>query len=226
MADTTVQIPVPEPKELVLDPRHAAVLIVDLENEFMHPNGLSYLGARAERILGNVAELLDKARAVDVPVIYSRSVREADDAEFTVFKRKRHLLRGGWGAEFSDEVAPRPGDPIVEKRSHDCFNGTEMEATLARLGVRPCTHTVIVTGVGINVCVTCAADGLSVRDYWVAMPMDCVAGGNELVELLTFQHFMHPAWAYNVALTRSDRIEFRPGVGAPIRAELAVGSVR
>ena len=69
MAETTVQLPMPEPMELVLDPRHAAVLIVDLENEFMHPNGLSYLGARAERILGNVAELLDRARAVGVPVI-------------------------------------------------------------------------------------------------------------------------------------------------------------
>ena len=226
MAKTTVDLSLPEPRSLVLDPRHTAVLIVDLENEFMHPNGLSYLGARAERILPNVAGLLERARGVDVPVIYSRSVREPDDAEFTVFKRKRHLLRGSWGAEFSDEVAPRPGDPIVEKRSHDCFNGTEMEATLARLGVRPCTHTVIVTGVGIDVCVTCAANGLSVRDYWVAMPMDCVAGGNELVELLTFQHFMHPAWAYNVALTRSDRIEFRAGVGAPSRRELAVGSVR
>jgi nicotinamidase-related amidase len=121
MADTTVQLRVPEPGPLALDPQHAAVLIVDLENEFMHPHGLSYLGARAERILPNVAALLDQARAVGIPVIYSRSVREPDDAEFTVFKRKRHLLRGSWGAEFSPEIAPLPGDPIVEKRSHDCW---------------------------------------------------------------------------------------------------------
>jgi nicotinamidase-related amidase len=141
------------------------------------------------------------------------------------FKRKRHLLRGSWGAECCDEIVPRPGEPFVEKRSHDCFNDTTMETTLARIGVRPCEHTLNVTGVGINVCVSCAVNGLSVRSYWVAMPMDCVAGGIELIELITYQHFMAPAWAYNVEFTRSDLLAFRPGLGAPTRAELAVSAV-
>jgi nicotinamidase-related amidase len=225
MATASVRLPVPEPRALTLDPQHAAVLVIDLENEFMRPEGRSYLGARAECILGPVATLLGRARASSVPIVYSLSVREREDHEFTVFKRAEALIRGSWGAQFCDEIAPQPGDPIVEKRSHDCFNHTEMEATLARLGIRPCTHTVIVVGVGIQICVWCAVRGLSVRDFWAAVPMDCVAGASPDVELVTFQHLMHHAYSYNVALTRSDLIEFRPGVGAPT-AEEAVAAAR
>ncbi len=225
MATANVQLRMPEPRALALDPRHAAVLVIDLENEFLRPAGRSYLGARAERILGPVAALLARARGAGVPVVYSHSVREPQDPEFTVFKRGEALLRGSWGAEFCAEIAPQPDEPIVEKRSHDCFNHTEMEATLERLGIRPCTHTVIVVGVGIQVCVWCAVRGLSVRDYWAAVPMDCVAGGSPEVELVTYQHLMHPAYAYNVALTRSDLIAFHPGLGAPT-ARLAASAAR
>ena len=225
MATTAVRLPVPDPRTLTLDPRNVAVLVIDLENEFMRPAGRSYLGARAERILGPAATLLGRARAASVPIVYSLSVREPGDHEFTVFQRGKALLRGTWGAQFCDEIAPEPGEVIVEKRSHDCFNHTAMEATLARLGIRPCTHTVIVVGVGIQICVWCAVRGLSVRDFWAAVPMDCVAGASPDVELVTYQHLMHPAYSYNVALTRSDLIEFRPGVGAPT-AELAASAAR
>lgn len=221
MAEIAVRLPVPEPRALTLDPRHAAVVVVDVENEFLRPEGKRYMGPRAERILAPLAALLSRARAAGVPIIYVHSVRDPDNPEFTVFGVSEHLLRNTWGAEYCPEIAPQGDEPIVDKQCHDCFSHTELEAVLARLGVRPCTHTVIVTGVALGVCVTHAVLGFSVRDYWVAVAMDCVAGSSEEAEIVAYQPFMHRAYSYNVALTRSDLIEFRPGIGAP----RAVGAV-
>ena len=226
MAETTIQLPVPEPGALTLDPQHAAIVVVDVENEFMRPSGRRYMGAYAERILPPLAELLGRARAAGVPIVYVHSVREADNPEFTVFKVDPHLMNGTWAVEYCEEIAPQTGEPIVDKHCHDCFNDTEMEAVLERLGIKPCETTVIVSGVALGVCVTHAVLGFSVRDYWVAVPMDCVAGRSEESELVAYQPFLHRAYAYNVALTRSDLIEFRPGAGMPRAAETAVAGTR
>ena len=152
----------------------------------------------------------------------TRSVRDEGHPEFSVFKFDEHLIRGSWGAEYCEEIAPRPGEPVVDKQCHDCFSHTEMEAVLARLGIRPCEYTVIVTGVALDVCVSHAVLGFSVRDYWVAVPMDTTASHTEQAEVVAYQKFMHSAYAYNVGITRSDLIEFRPGVGAPVAAAAAV----
>jgi ureidoacrylate peracid hydrolase len=143
-----------------------------------------------------------------------------------VFKVGEHLIRGSWGAEYCEEIAPRPGEPVVDKECHDCFNRTQMEATLERLGIKPCESTVIITGVALGVCTTHAVLGFSVRDYWVGVAMDCVSAKSEEADLVAYQPFMHRAYAYNVALTRSDLIEFQPGVGAPRAAEVAVAASR
>jgi nicotinamidase-related amidase len=224
MATRTIELQVPEPQPIALDPRHAAVVVVDVENEFMRPEGTRYLGKYAERILGPLASLLAKARAADVPAIYVHSVRDADQPAFTVFKLAHHLMRGTWGAEYCEEIDPQPGEPIVDKTCHDCFNHTELEAVLERLGIRPCETTVIVTGVALGVCVTAAVNGFSVREYWVAVPTDCASAGSEEADLIAYQPFLHRAWAYNVSVTRSDLIEFRPGIGAP-HAKLAAATV-
>src|SRR5436305_73687 len=130
-------------------------------------------GLGGENTLAPIAGLLDRARAAGVPVIYVHSVREATNPEFTVFNVDEHLMRGSWGAEYCEEIAPQPGEPIVDKQCHDCFARTEMEGVLARLGIHALDHTVIVTGVALDVCVSHAALGFSVRDYFVAVPMDC-----------------------------------------------------
>ncbi|HLH23872.1 MAG TPA: isochorismatase family cysteine hydrolase [Chloroflexota bacterium] len=214
MAEVTIRLEAPEPRALALDPARTAVVVVDVENEFCTVGGKRYMGERGEAILAPLAALLDRARAAGVPVIYVHSVRDPDNAEFTVFKVDEHLLRGSWGAEYCDAIAPRPGEPVVDKECHDCFNHTELEGVLARLGVRPREHTVIVTGVALGVCVSHAVLGFSVRDYWVAVPMDCAAAKTAEQETVAYQPMLHSAYAYNVAITRSDLIEFRPGVGS------------
>jgi nicotinamidase-related amidase len=224
--EMTITLPVPEPRALTLDPKYTALVVVDVENEFIRPGGNRYMGERGENTLAPLAGLLDRARAAGVPVIYVHSVREATNPEFTVFNVDEHLMRGSWGAEYCEEIAPQPGEPIVDKQCHDCFARTEMEGVLARLGIHSCDHTVIVTGVALDVCVSHAALGFSVRDYWVAVPTDCTASRTEEAEVVAYQRFLHSAYAYNMAVTRADLIEFRPGVGAPKAAAAAAVAAR
>jgi ureidoacrylate peracid hydrolase len=216
--EMTITLPVPEPRALALDPKHTALVVVDVENEFCRAGGRRYMGERGEQMVAPLAALLDRARAAGVPIVYVHSVRDEGHPEFSVFKVDEHLIRGSWGAEYCEEIAPRPGEPVVDKQCHDCFSHTEMEAVLERLGIRPCEFTIIVTGVALDVCVSHAVLGFSVRDYWVAVQTDTTASRTEEAEVVAYQKFMHPAYAYNVAITRSDLIEFRPGVGAPVAA--------
>jgi nicotinamidase-related amidase len=215
--EMTVTLPVPEPRALTLDPAHTAVVVVDVENEFIKDGGRRFMGERGEAILAPLAGLLARARAANVPLIYVHSVRDPDNPEFTVFKVGEHLLRGSWGAEYCAEIAPRPGEQIVDNECHDCVRAPDMEQVLARLGIRPCDSTIVVTGVALDVCVSHAALGFSVRDYWVAVPTDCVACKTELAEVIAYQKFMHSAYAYNMTITRSDLISFEAGAGAPRR---------
>jgi nicotinamidase-related amidase len=220
--EMSVMLRVPEPRAMALDPNHTALVLVDVENEFCRPKGRRYLGERAEQILAPLAALLNRARAAGVPIIYVHSVRDTDHPDFNVFKLDEYLIRGSWGAEYCEEIAPRADEPVIEKQSHDCFSHTEMEAVLTGLGIRSCEHTVIITGVALDVCVLHAVLGFSVRDYWVAVPTDTTAARTEQAEVVAYQTFMHPAYSYNVGLTRSELIDFRPGVGTPVAAA-AVG---
>jgi nicotinamidase-related amidase len=61
MADVTIRLEAPEPRPMALDPAHAAVVVVDVENEFCSPGGKRYMGERGEAILRPLAGLLDRA---------------------------------------------------------------------------------------------------------------------------------------------------------------------
>src|SRR5437763_10698702 len=100
MSVKSVDLQVPAPRPVTLDPKHAAVVVVDVENEFLRPDGRAYLGERGERTLAPLAALLGKARAAGVPIVYVHSVRDADADVFRVFDVHEHLVRGSWGAEY------------------------------------------------------------------------------------------------------------------------------
>src|SRR5579862_2255084 len=193
---------------LQLNAQRSALLVVDVEHEFCHPDGKRYLGERAVAAVQRLEALQARCREAGMPIVFMRSIREADDLEFTDFGREPILVRGTVGPEYMPEVAPLPGEPVVEKESHDPFNGTQLLAVLDRLGIRPgASHTVLVTGVATHICVTCAVIGLSVRNYQAALVTDCSAAGSQEQEELAYQLFSQPAYSYNVKLTTSDLVE-------------------
>lgn len=206
--EESVSIVMPEAKPAVLDPNTAILVLIDMENEFLHPDGKMYSGERSGPAVEHAATLLKKFRDAGGKVLFVRSVRDKDNLEFTVFHRPFHLLRNTWGSQIVDPLSPKAGEPIVEKHSHDCFNGTTMLAELDKLGAKPGETQIIVMGVDTGVCVDCAVIGFSVRDYHVYLAMDCACSSSEFFEWVAYQHFMRSAYNYNITLTRSDLVSW------------------
>jgi len=206
-----IELDYPEPVPVELAAVNTLLLIIDMENENAHPNGALYIGEPVRRIIPKIRELRDKVRQASGRVVHTQSVRSPDALEFTVFKNTVRKLEGSWGAELIDELKPADDEPLIVKRTHDCFYQTEMDALLARFGIRPGEGHVIVTGISTRNCVQSAVMAFSVRDYHVYVPMDCTAQKDEKEVLQTFSLFTSFGYRHNVTMTRSDLIKLQPG---------------
>jgi nicotinamidase-related amidase len=205
-----IELNYPEAIPIELDAVKTLLLIIDMENENAHPNGALYIGEPVRRIIPRIGELREKVRRAGGRVVHTQSVRSPDALEFTVFKNTVRKLEGSWGAELIDELKPAPDEPLIVKRTHDCFYQTEMDSILARFGIRSGEGHVIVTGISSRNCVQSAVMALSVREYHVYVPMDCTAQKDEKEILQTFSLFTSFGYKHNVTMTRSDLITLRP----------------
>jgi nicotinamidase-related amidase len=202
-----IELNYPEPVPVELDAVKTLLLVIDMENENAHPNGALYIGEPVRRIIPKILELREKVRLAGGRVIHTQSVRSPDALEFTVFKNTVRKLEGSWGAELIDELKPADDEPLIVKRTHDCFYQTEMDVLLARFRLRSAEGHVIVTGISTRNCVQSAVMALSVRDYHVYVPMDCTAQKDEKEVLQTFSLFTSFGYRHNVTMTRSDLIK-------------------
>ena len=201
-----IELDYPAPVAVELAAANTLLLIIDMENENVHPEGALYIGKPVRRIIPKIAELRRKVRQAGGRVVHTQSVRAPDALEFTVFKNTLRKLEGSWGAELIDELKPAAGEPLVVKRTHDCFYRTEMDALLERLGMMSGQSSVIVTGISTRNCVQSAVMAFSVRDYRVYVPMDCTAQKDEKEVLQVFSLFTSFGYKHNVTMTRSDLI--------------------
>lgn len=197
----------------------AALIVVDVENEFCHPAGTIFLGRRVIEPITLLRRLIGRANEHDCSVVYVRSVRSPDALEYRLFDRRPALLEGSWAVEFVEGVEPRASDPIVEKRSHDPFNNTTFEQTLVERGIRPETHALLVAGVATHGCVLCTVIGLSVRAFSVLLLADCTASGTKREEQLAFDLLRTNAYSHNVRIVSSPAIEFPGEASARSRIE-------
>ena len=205
-----IQLDYPDPVPVELAAEKALLLIVDMENENAHPDGALYIGEAVRRIIPRIGELRENMHQAGARVVHTQSVRSQDALEFTVFKNVVRKLEGTWGAAHIDELKPLPHEPVIVKRTHDCFYQTGMDALLEQLGMRPGEGHVIVTGISTRNCVQSAVMGFSVRDYHVYVPIDCTAQGDEKEVLQAFSLFTSFGYRHNVTMTRSDLIRLRP----------------
>jgi nicotinamidase-related amidase len=203
-----IELNYPDAAPVELDPRKTLLVVVDMENEDLHPSGKRYMGGAGSEIIPTIAALRDRLRNAGGRVMHTQSVRKPDALEFTLFHNTVRKIEGTWGADFVDELKPRPDEPVVVKYTHDCFYQTDMEAVLSRLGMRPGDARIIVTGIATRGCVQCAVMGFSIRDYYVYAPLDCTAQRDEKDKLQAFTLFAGYGYRYNVTVTRSDLIRF------------------
>ena len=223
---SSTQIP---DSEVVLDPKSTVLLVVDVQNEFVKPGGRFYdIKDQAERdrahsMVSKLESFLGKCRQENLKIIFLQSVRSPDAPEFKAWGTKPHLLEGTWPSQIIDELKPRDNEVVVQKRSHDCFIKPELESVFQKLGLRPFETKFIVTGGSISVCSYTAIIGLSQRNYYTVVPIDCSYGLKQGEEF-AIKQLSSGAYNYDVALTNSDKIRFEsaasvteatPPIGTP-----------
>ncbi len=163
-----------------------SLIVIDLLNDFLDPRGTLYCGEPARRIIPVIRGLIDSFHAAGDPVIYLRDCHSPTDKEFELFAP--HAVKGSWGAEIIEELAPAANALVVDKTRFSGFFGNNLAEILSKLGPRD----VWVTGVLTSICVMDTAGGLRNRDYSVVIPVDAVAD-------------IDPAW-HDFALSRMKKV--------------------
>lgn len=160
-----------------------AVVVVDMQNGFLHPEGsLARAGMRptgSEPVVSATGDLLGAARAAGLPVFYTRHVISEGGPEMSPAWRAaaapifavepRMLCRGTWDAEVLDALAAARDDAVIDKNRYDAFLGTDLEDRLRAAGV----DRLIVAGTLTNVCVESTVRSGLERRFDVAVASDC-----------------------------------------------------
>ncbi len=124
-----------------------ALVIIDMLNDFIRPEGALYCGKAAEEIVPNIAQRLEQARGAGETVIYVCDNHRPDDPEFQIWPA--HCVAGTWGAQVIDELKPREEDVIIPKRRYSAFFGTDLLLHLRERGI----EVLELCGVCTNICV-------------------------------------------------------------------------
>ena len=164
----------------------SALLIMDLQNEMVDPNG--YFGAAgmakvvAERgVVENTRRVLERARAAGVDVVFVRLAFREDYADslslaprVAKFKAAKAAIAGTWGTEFPDALKPLPHEMIVTKQAVNPFFNTGLLTWLLTRDVRR----LVLCGVSTNAVVEATARYADDAGFRVTVLEDCCAAGN------------------------------------------------
>jgi ureidoacrylate peracid hydrolase len=153
-----------------LVPARTALLLIDLQNDFLHPagwyatNGIDI--AHMQRVIEPTHRLLGAARAAGVPVVWTRhGYRDARDAgpfmELRPFLKEGGLRLGTWGFELYEEFEPAADDWLVEKSRLSAFFDTKLDTVLRGLNA----ETILIGGVLTNQCIAATSKDANFRNY-------------------------------------------------------------
>lgn len=133
-------------------PERTALLLVDLQNSFLHPRGGNYYPA-ADAIVPHLRRLLDHARSRGRLIVHVADRHRPGLYDFESHKLPSHCVEGDFDAEFADGFGPptpAPGNEIViVKRRFSAFFGTDLDTALRESRI----ERLVVAGVKTNVCV-------------------------------------------------------------------------
>jgi nicotinamidase-related amidase len=178
----TVEIPEIEVQETVsLKADETAVIVVDMQNDFVKPDG-NLVVEDASKTIPNIQLLLASAREAGVRVAYTQDTAVEDDPEFDIWPE--HCLRGTWGREFVTELKPEPDDLICTKNRYDGFYGTWLDHFLTHIWK---VQNVVIVGTVANICVLHTAASAGLRWLNVVMPADGISALNPFDQAMTLR---------------------------------------
>ena len=179
-----------QPYPFDLDAARAALVIIDMQRDFLEPGGFgAALGndvSLLRRTIEPSRQLLAEARAAGLMVIHTREGHRPDLADLPPTKKARGrlpagigdpgpmgriLVRGEAGHDIIPELYPAQGEPIVDKPGKGAFCATDFDAILKNRSIAQ----LIVCGVTTEVCVHTTVREANDRGYECIVVSDCVA---------------------------------------------------
>jgi nicotinamidase-related amidase len=170
----------------------SALIIVDMQNDFLHRDGnFSHIAREHPEFeidmpflidtIPNVKRLADAFRAAGRPVVYLAHVLKPDysDAAFPYWRvgieptsgNRTHCVEGTWGAQIIYDLKPQEGDHLIVKKGFGGFSNTPLDTVLRNMGVTTC----VVSGVTTCVCVSTTIRGGVEYNYRMIVVSDAVA---------------------------------------------------
>ena len=165
----TVEVPDYEVHgEVRIDPRRTALIVVDMQNDFVKEGG-SLLVPDAEATIPVIQGLLDLARGSGMKIVFTQDTHTEGDPEWGIWPE--HVRKGSWGWRIVDELAPREDELVIQKVRYDAFYGTHLDHFLRLWGV----DTLVICGTVASICVHYTAASAALRWYDVIIPRDATS---------------------------------------------------
>ncbi len=178
-----------EPYAFDFVPQKCALLIIDMQRDFLEPGGFGeMLGndvSQLRRTIEPNKALLAAWRGAGLQVLHTREGHRGDLADLPPAKKARGrsektigdlgpmgriLVRGEDGHDIIAELYPQSGEPVIDKPGKGAFFATDLHAILQNRGIEQ----LVVTGVTTEVCVNTTVREANDRGYECLVPEDCV----------------------------------------------------
>ena len=170
---------------------NTALMVIDMQNDFCLAGGyfdaMGYDVAPMQAVVEPIRAVLAAARTKGFHLVHTRQGKRADLSDTPAVTRwrsklggaeigvagplGRFLIRGEEGHQILAELAPEPGEPVIDKAGSGAFYGTDLELVLRGRGI----VNLVFTGITTDVCVHTTMREASDRGFDGLLLADCCA---------------------------------------------------
>jgi nicotinamidase-related amidase len=158
-----MSLPNARPYTYNFPPASTALIIIDMQRDFVDPNGFGSIQCGNDEIhsavrviVPTIQKVLEVSRSLGIQIIHTREGHRPDLSDLPSSKKLRQvsapnghhtmgigdqgpmgrlLVRGEWGHDIIDELRQLPGEPVIDKPGKGSFWGTELHRTLLARGI-------------------------------------------------------------------------------------------